>query len=125
MSQVLRERLGCSVVGIELDPQMGELARPQLERLIIGDLETVDLAAELGDERFDVLLFADVLEHMRDPAAVLARTRPFLRDDGLVVASLPNVAHISVRLSLLAGQFRYRRWGLLDETHLRFFTRAT
>jgi O-antigen biosynthesis protein len=71
------------------------------------------------------VLFADVLEHLRDPGAVLRRVRPFLAEGGTVIASIPNVAHASVRLSLLAGEFRYRAQGLLDDSHLRFFTRAT
>jgi SAM-dependent methyltransferase len=89
----------------------------------VGDAEELDLEAELGGERFDAILFADVLEHLRDPAALLRRVRPFLAEGGTVVASIPNIAHASVRLSLLGGSWRYREQGLLDETHLRFFTR--
>jgi SAM-dependent methyltransferase len=100
-----------------------EEASLRAERVIVGDVEELDLEAELGGERFDAILFADVLEHLRDPAAVLRRVRPFVADGGAVVASIPNVAHASVRLSLLAGSFRYREQGLLDESHLRFFTR--
>jgi hypothetical protein len=65
-----------------------------------------------------------VLEHLKEPADLLRRIRPFLAEEGAVLASIPNVAHGSVRLALLAGEFRYRRTGLLDDTHLRFFTRA-
>lgn len=125
MSRVLREEKRCSVVGIEVSPEAAEEARPHLDRLIVGDAETLDLDNALGGETFDVVLFADVLEHLRDPAGLLRRVRPFLGDAGVVVASIPNVAHASVRLALLAGEFRYRPVGLLDDTHLRFFTRAT
>lgn len=125
MSEVLRDRLGCTVVGVELSPEAAALAEGRAARVITADAETVDWEAALGDERFDAVVFADVLEHLRDPRAVLQRVSPFLSSTGAVVASVPNVAHASVRLALLAGEFRYRPTGLLDETHLRFFTRAS
>jgi O-antigen biosynthesis protein len=125
MSDVLTRRRGCRVTGIELDPEAGEEAKAFSERVIVGDAETLDLEEHLGNERFDVVLFADVLEHLRDPAAMLSRVRPFVAEGGAVVASIPNVAHVSVRLALLSGEFRYRDLGLLDDTHLRFFTRSS
>jgi O-antigen biosynthesis protein len=123
MSQVLRDRLDATVVGVELQAEAAEEASLHCERVVVGDVEELDLEAELGGERFDAILFADVLEHLRDPGAVLRRVRPFVAEGGAVVASIPNVAHASVRLALLAGSFRYREQGLLDESHLRFFTR--
>ena len=68
-------------------------------------------------------MFVEVLEHVRNPGTLLRRVRPFVADSGVVLASIPNVAHASVRLALLGGSFRYREQGLLDEDHLRFFTR--
>jgi 2-polyprenyl-3-methyl-5-hydroxy-6-metoxy-1,4-benzoquinol methylase len=124
MSRVLTQR-GCAVVGIELDPDMAREAARHLDRVIVGDLETLDLEAELGESRFDVIVAADVLEHLRDPLAVLRRLRGFLAPDGFFVLSVPNVAHGSVRLALLTGRFPYQQRGLLDQTHLRFFTRET
>ncbi len=123
MSQALRDRLGATVVGVELDAEAAQLATAHCERVLVGDAEELDLEAELGGERFDAILFADVLEHLRNPAALLTRVRPFVAEGGEVVASIPNVAHAAVRLALLAGSFRYREQGLLDESHLRFFTR--
>jgi SAM-dependent methyltransferase len=123
MSEALRDRLGASVVGVELDAEAAQLAAAYCERLLVGDAEELDLEAELGGERFDAILFADVLEHLRDPAALLRRVRPLVAEGGVVVASIPNVAHASVRLALLGGSFRYREEGLLDAGHLRFFTR--
>ncbi len=95
------------------------------ERVITGDIDNLDLEAELGDDRFDVIVAADVLEHLRDPLRALVRLRDFLKPDGYFVISIPNVAHGSVRLALLAGHFDYSEIGLLDSTHLRFFTRET
>jgi O-antigen biosynthesis protein len=125
MSEVLKERLGCTVVGVEIDPGAAALAEEHAERVIVGDAEKIDYAAELAGEEFDVVLFAEVLEHLKEPANVLRRVRPFVAENGVVIASIPNIAHASVRLALLSGEFRYREWGLLDDTHLRFFTRAS
>ena len=125
MSEVLKDRLGCTVVGIEIDPGAAALAEEHSERVLVGDAEQIDYAAELAGEEFDVVLFADVLEHLKEPADVLRRVRPFIAENGVVIASIPNIAHASVRLALLGGEFRYREWGLLDDTHLRFFTRAS
>ncbi|MFI5003718.1 MAG: methyltransferase domain-containing protein [Solirubrobacterales bacterium] len=121
MSAVLRNR-GCTVVGVELDPEMAVQAARFCERVIVGDLDTLDLEAELGEDRFDVIVAADVLEHLRDPLATLRTLLHFLKPEGWFVVSLPNVAHASVRLALLEGRFQYQDLGLLDRTHLRFFT---
>jgi 2-polyprenyl-3-methyl-5-hydroxy-6-metoxy-1,4-benzoquinol methylase len=124
MSRVFEER-GCAVVGIEFDPAMAERASEFCERMIVGDLDVLDLEKELGDDRFDAIVAADVIEHLKDPLGLLRRLSPFLDTDGCFVISVPNVAHGSVRLALLAGHFEYQPRGLLDSTHLRFFTRET
>jgi 2-polyprenyl-3-methyl-5-hydroxy-6-metoxy-1,4-benzoquinol methylase len=124
MSKAFVDR-GCEVVGIELDPKMAKRAEQFCKRVIVGDLDVLDLQHELGEERFDAIVAADVLEHLRDPLAVLRTLRPFLTDDGSFVISIPNVAHGSVRLALLGGHFDYRESGLLDSTHAHFFTRES
>ncbi len=124
LAQALVER-GCTVAGVEFDAEAAEEARPHLERLVIGDLEAMDLAEAFGDDRFDVIVFGDVLEHLREPLPVLRGARKLLAGGGSVVASIPNVAHGSVRLALLAGRFDYQPLGLLDNTHIRFFTRSS
>ena len=124
LAQALVER-GCTVSGLEFDTEAAEEARPHLERLVVGDLEEIDLAEAFGDDRFDVIVFGDVLEHLREPLPVLRSARKLLADRGSVVASIPNIAHGSVRLALLAGRFDYQPLGLLDSTHIRFFTRSS
>jgi 2-polyprenyl-3-methyl-5-hydroxy-6-metoxy-1,4-benzoquinol methylase len=124
LARALNER-GCTVSGVEFDAEAAEEARPHLERLVVGDLETMDMAEAFGDDRFDVIVFGDVLEHLRDPLPVLRKAKALLADRGSVVASIPNIAHGSVRLALLAGRFDYQDLGLLDSTHLRFFTRSS
>lgn len=125
MSKVFRDR-DCSVVGVEVDPGMAESAAQYCERVIVGDIESLDFESEFGADRFDVIVAADVLEHLKDPLTVLRNLASYLTPElGFFVVSLPNVAHGSVRLALLEGDFSYQRHGLLDKTHLRFFTRAT
>ncbi len=121
MSEILRGR-GCTVVGVELDAEMAAQAERFCERVIVGDLDALDLDAELGEDRFDVIVAADVLEHLRDPLKLLRELRAFLNPGGFFVVSLPNIAHASVRLALLEGRFDYQGLGLLDRTHLHFFT---
>ncbi len=77
----------------------------------------------LEGQTFDVVIFADVLEHVADPAPLLQGARSHLAPGGRLLISVPNVAHLSVRLRLLAGRFEYRDHGIMDQTHLRFFTR--
>jgi O-antigen biosynthesis protein len=123
MTKALNER-GCRVTGIELDPAAAKIGAQFCERMIVGDIERLDLPALFGEEKFDVVLFSDVLEHLIDPVAVLASVKAILTPGGYVCASIPNVTHGSIRLALLAGRFRYMEQGLLDRTHLRFFNRG-
>lgn len=124
MSRVLHSR-GCSVVGVELDPVAARQAEAFCERVLVGNLDELDLGELLEPGSFDVVVFGDVLEHLHDPLRTLRSVRPLLAPGGSVVASIPNVAHGAVRLSLLQGRFQYRATGLLDETHIHFFTRET
>ena len=123
-SRAFAER-GYAVVGIEFDPGMAARGAAFCERMIVGDLDRLDLEAELGEDRFDAIVSAGAIEHLKDPLGALRRLRPFLKEGGRFVISIPNVAHGSVRLALLSGRFEYRDLGLLDSTHLRFFTRGT
>lgn len=114
---------GLHVDGHELDPVVAAAAREVCDTVVVGDLQQLD-AAEL-DGPYDVVLFGDTLEHVPDPGAVLERLRSVVRPGGALVVSVPNVANWSIRLGLLAGRFRYADRGILDATHLRFFTRRT
>lgn len=124
LARALVER-GCQVSGVELVPEAAEEARPVLDQLVVGDLTTLDLAAELGEARFDCVVAGDILEHLADPAPVLRSLVGLLAPGGSVVVSTPNVSHGSLRLALLQGRWQYLDRGLLDRTHLRFFTRAS
>ena len=124
LARILRGN-GNVVSGVEIDPEAAEQARPVLDKLVVGDVESMDFTDHFEEGSFDVVVFADVLEHVRDPAAVLRRVSSLLAPGGSAVLSIPNVAHGSVRLALLEGRFEYRPLGLLDDTHLRFFTRSS
>ena len=113
------------MVGIERDERAAAVAAERLDRVIVGDVESLDLDTTLEGEEFDVIVFGDVLEHLTDPTSALRRVRTLLAPGGEIIASIPNIAHGSVRLRLLQGEFRYADTGLLDRTHLRFFTRDT
>lgn len=115
---------GCTVVGVENEETAAALAGELAEEVLVVDLfHADDLAKALEDRQFDVVYAGDVLEHLPDPVGVLDACRRALRPDGAVVVSLPNIAHVDVKLALMAGEFRYREHGLLDGTHLRFFTK--
>jgi SAM-dependent methyltransferase len=101
--------------------------RHAFEAYFSADLDRglADVAADLAGRQFDCVLLADVLEHLRDPGRLLDDCRRHLRPEGTLVVSLPNVANLYVRLQLLRGRFDYTPRGILDATHLRFYTRET
>jgi 2-polyprenyl-3-methyl-5-hydroxy-6-metoxy-1,4-benzoquinol methylase len=116
-------RAGRHVDGIEIDPDAARLAERACDRVIVADLQALDFD-ELRPT-YDVLLFGDTLEHLPDPGALLARLGSKLRPGGHLVVSIPNVANWSMRLALALGRWEYKDRGLLDRTHLRFFTKRT
>jgi 2-polyprenyl-3-methyl-5-hydroxy-6-metoxy-1,4-benzoquinol methylase len=124
VTQALKRR-GCRVTGIEIDPDAAERARAACDRVIVGDLDAMDLSAELEGEKFDVIIFGDIIEHLKSPAILLAQVRELLAPGGFIGVSVPNIAHASIRLMLLKGEFKYSEMGILDDTHLRFFTRES
>lgn len=114
---------GCTVVGVEKDPVAADAAREVCEEVLVGDVETMELPLPAGS--FDVVLCGDLVEHLRDPEAFLARVRPLLATGGSLALTTPNVANWAMRLGLLAGRWRYTERGILDRTHLHLFTKAT
>jgi 2-polyprenyl-3-methyl-5-hydroxy-6-metoxy-1,4-benzoquinol methylase len=110
---------GWKVTALEADAAAAAAAEPHCERVIVADL---DVAVPALDPAFDAIVCGDVLEHLAHPAPALRSLGLALAPGGVVVVSVPNVAHLWMRLSLLAGRFDYAERGILDRTHLRFFT---
>ncbi len=108
---------------IELDPESVKLAEPYCRRVYAGNLESINSIPV--DETYDVILAADVLEHIRNADYVLSVFKRYLRRGGCLVVSLPNFVNIYVRLNVLLGRFPYHRKGILDETHVKFYTDKT
>jgi 2-polyprenyl-3-methyl-5-hydroxy-6-metoxy-1,4-benzoquinol methylase len=115
----------CEYIGIELEPEYAELARRHCSRVVVADLERMSDADLDALAPADCWVFGDVLEHLVDPWRLLARLAPRLRADGCVVACIPNMQHWSVVARLVTGNLHYEDEGLLDRTHLRWFTRTT
>jgi 2-polyprenyl-3-methyl-5-hydroxy-6-metoxy-1,4-benzoquinol methylase len=122
MGALMRTQGAAEVVGLERDARASQVARRRLTRVHRVDLDALP-ALPYPDGHFDVLTCADVLEHLVDPGPLLRQLRRYLKDDGRLVVSIPNVRHESVLLPLLVdGRFTYQDAGVLDRTHLRFFT---
>ena len=122
MSEVLRNELNCEVVGLEINRDDAKKAESYCKEVIIGDIEEFKWCEKLPGASFDVAIFADILEHLKDPKGVLKKVKDFLNEDGYVLISVPNIANISVRLELLLGSFEYEELGILDNSHLKYFT---
>ena len=115
--------LGCEVHGVEVVPAAAAAAARALDRVTCADVERAPLDYPAG--HFQLLLCGDVLEHLVDPWGTLARLQRLLAPGGVLVCSVPNVQYFPVALGLLRGRFDYRDAGVLDRTHLRFFTRRS
>ena len=112
------------LIGVDNNPGFLAELHPHYRQKILADIETDE--PWVPDRLPDVLVLADVLEHCRQPEEVLQRLcRHYLQPGASVIISLPNVAHWYMRLSLLLGRFEYAERGLLDRTHLRFYTLKT
>ena len=112
------------VTGIERDPRLASLARRRCDRVLEGDLARVLVELDRAGERFDALVFADVLEHIEDPAGALALGRRLAAPGARLLVSVPNVGHLSIVRDLVLGRFDPVPAGLTDAGHLRWFTRS-
>lgn len=124
MSEMLHAR-ACTVVGVEIDGEVARAAEPWVERVVVGNFDDDVLWDELRGERFDAVLFGDVLEHLHDPLKTLRASVKLLAPTGMVVISVPNIAHADVKIALMKGLFPYKDSGLLDRTHIHFFTKQS
>ncbi len=121
ITKQLKEVGQCKVTALEIDPVAIELVRPYCEAVYSADLNANDWDNVLSDQKFEVVLAADVLEHVYSPIAVLKKMASLTSPNGRIVLSLPHVGHSAIAACLLLEDFEYRDWGLLDRTHIRFF----
>lgn len=124
LGEKLRLVKNCYVVGIEANDQAVSLAKERLNDVIVADIGKLS-TLPYPEKYFDVIIFADVLEHLNHPEKALTFLKEYLKDNGYIIASIPNVANWNMRLKLLLGRWNYKERGLLDKTHVRFFTLET
>lgn len=108
------------VIGIEINPYVAKLAGSVLDKVYIADVEQIELTEY--ECYFDCIIYADILEHLKDPWSVLTKHRSLLKNSGFVIASIPNVRYYKVVKNIIKGGWKYVDAGILDKTHLRFFT---
>ena len=110
--------------GMEIFPAAAQSAREKIDFVLEGNIETVNLPFDINS--LDVILCLDVLEHLIDPWDVIRRLHTLLKPGGILICSIPNVRHYRASIPLLfLGRWRYSDHGILDKTHLRFFTRES
>lgn len=115
---------GAEVIGIEMLPKAAEVAAPDYDKVIVSTFENVDFEAEgLKHESVDAIIAADVLEHLYNPWQALQRLKPLLAPGGAIYISLPNVRNLNILNALAKGEWQYAGAGILDVTHIRFFTK--
>jgi 2-polyprenyl-3-methyl-5-hydroxy-6-metoxy-1,4-benzoquinol methylase len=120
---LLKRERKIEVWGLEPFSEAATVAATRLDRVIEGLFEP---KAGLPASSFDCIVFNDVLEHLIDPSAALCYSQTLLAPGGVIVASVPNIRHFpTIWRLVIHGEWKYREWGTLDKTHLRFFTRSS
>ena len=125
LGQYLSETRSCTCDGLTWSEAEATHARPYYRTVIVDNLETCDLGASFPNQRYDYIVCADVLEHLSQPESIVQACKALLAPQGKLLISVPNAGYCGLVAELLQGEFRYREEGLLDRTHLRFFTRRS
>lgn len=123
-TRYMTEKFNCEVTCIEINPQMAEIGRSFSKKMIVADIETDEWEKEL-ESKFDYIIFADVLEHLRNPKLTISKAKQFLKENGYILTSIPNIGHNAIIMNLRNGIFNYTEVGLLDNTHIHFLTRKS
>lgn len=119
LGAIIKEKFNSKVYGIEISEKAIEIAKKRLDKVMKINIED---EFELDEKNFDVIIFADILEHLYNPEQCINKFKKYLADDGYFIISIPNIANWLIRLKLLFGNFDYEPAGILDDTHIRFFT---
>jgi 2-polyprenyl-3-methyl-5-hydroxy-6-metoxy-1,4-benzoquinol methylase len=122
IARPLVELNGCRMTALEIDPASVAILKSFCEHVVQADLNDPGWAKGLPRAGFDAVVIADVLEHLYDPWSTLRQARDLVNDEGCVVISIPYASHAGIIACLLTDNFRYGEWGLLDKTHIRFFS---
>lgn len=125
LALALEKRRGCRVLGVDLDRDAVAAASQKGVEAVIADVTRTPLAEVVAGRTFDRVVMADVLEHLADPGLLLSQVGSVLRPGGAVLVSFPNITHVDIQLMLAQGEWRYSPAGILDQTHLRFFTASS
>jgi SAM-dependent methyltransferase len=121
-AEVKRRFPEATVEGFEFSPAAAKIAATRIDAVHVGNVEEVDFGSIFAPASIDGLLLADVLEHLYNPWKLLEKLRPYLALDAQIIASIPNVRNLVLLSEIATGSFRYEAAGLLDVTHIRFFT---
>jgi len=124
VGETIRQKIGdVEISGIEISERMAQIARGKLDKVVIEDIEKLNPLEQFDSNYFDCIIFADILEHLKNPWVVLKNMIQILDEEGLVILSIPNIRHYSTIIQLVfKGYWPYRERGIHDKTHLRFFT---
>ncbi|OGG12676.1 hypothetical protein A3D77_04125 [Candidatus Gottesmanbacteria bacterium RIFCSPHIGHO2_02_FULL_39_11] len=114
----------CEVYGVDVDAESVKEAKKYCRKTAVLDLERTK-RFPFGKNSFDYILMLDLIEHLKNPENLLITSKKYLKKEGKIIISTPNIAFISIRLALLRGKFQYSNLGIMDETHVKFFTRST
>ncbi len=125
LTKYLKEELGCSVHCIEVSETMAREAERYCEKMVIADIDSISMEEVFAGNTYDLIVISDVLEHLRQDRKTLNACRKLLGPGGRCIVSVPNIAHASIIGELLRGHFEYREEGLLDRTHVNFYTRKS
>ena len=118
MTKFMKEQLNCKVSVVEIDSEAYKEARQYAEDGVCCNIDTLEWADYFKADSFDVIVFADVFEHLRSPSKALQSTKKLLKEDGTLLFSVPNLAHSDVLSNLYDNRFQYTTLGLLDDTHI-------
>lgn len=123
MTKYLKEELNCNVTGIEIDPEAAKEASQYTSEFFVIDIDNIELLDDkIKDDHYDYIIMCDVIEHVRNTTEILETLGKKLKVSGLFLLSVPNVAHNIVLMQILKNEFNYQDVGMMDNTHIRWFT---
>ena len=120
LDSLIKKKYPANITGIEINKQDATIAKKYVDKIFNIDIENNNLSQI--NQKFDVIILADILEHLKNPDETLHRISLFLKPHGRIIASIPNFLHYSVKIKILTNNWGYENYGLLDKTHLKFFS---